>query len=200
MRRLLISLLGVLLSATSACSPRDFLTRRLAFDLIAASERFQAKQQFWLQTGNTSNKQYFSPEYLVFERRGWISGTPAACAKDIQPAPCWDIVLTPIGAETLRDLILSPAPSSEHFSLPTAARSLVEITGISQDGPRAEVDFRWKWVPLNEVGAALYAGDLEYNAGVGFKRYDDGWRLSEGSVQKSEQGLEDALKNSEPAE
>jgi hypothetical protein len=77
---------------------------------------------------------------------------------------------------------------------------LVAITGISRDGQHAEVDFLWKWVPLNEVGAALYAGDLEYNASVGFRHYDDGWRLSESSPQKSEQGLEDALKNSEPAE
>jgi hypothetical protein len=33
---------------------------------------------------------------------------------------------------------------------------------------------------------------------VGFRRYDDGWRVIEGSAPKSNQGLDDALKNSEP--
>ena len=60
-----------------ACSPRDFLTRRLAGDLIAGSENFQSTQQFWLRTGLVSNKDYLSPEYLVLQQRGWIKGTPS---------------------------------------------------------------------------------------------------------------------------
>jgi hypothetical protein len=49
------------------------------------------------------------------------------------------------------------------------------------------------------VGAALYAGGVQYKATVGFRLYDDGWRIIEGSAPKSNQGLDDALKDSEPA-
>ena len=70
--------LGLLLFA-AACSPRDFLTRRLAADLIASSDTFKGAQQFWLRTGLISNKDYISPEYLVLQRRGWITGTLKYC-------------------------------------------------------------------------------------------------------------------------
>ena len=62
------------LCLTVACSPRDFLTRRLATDLIAGSETFKMTQLFWLRTGVISNKDYTSPEYLVLRRHGWITG------------------------------------------------------------------------------------------------------------------------------
>jgi hypothetical protein len=75
------------------------------------------------------------------------------------------------------------------------------VTGISKQGNLAEVDFTWKWVPLNEVGAALYTGDLHYNSTVGFREYDDGWRiLISQSAPRAGQTLEDALKNAEPAQ
>ena len=64
----------------------------------------------------------------------------------------------------------------------------------------ADVDFTWKWVPLNEIGAALYSGDLHYNSTVGFRDYDDGWRIvAAQSAPHSGQTLDDALKNAEPA-
>ena len=63
-----------MLCFTVACSPRDFLTRRLATDLIAGSETFKTTQLFWLRTGVISNKDYTSPEYLVLRRHGWITG------------------------------------------------------------------------------------------------------------------------------
>ena len=49
----------------SSCSPRDFLTRRLAADLISTSPLFRAPQQYVLQTGIVSNKDFVSPEYLA---------------------------------------------------------------------------------------------------------------------------------------
>ena len=64
-------------SFSHSCSPRDFLTRRLATDLISASDAFQTPQQFILQTGIVSNKDYVSPEYLVLQQHGWISATTA---------------------------------------------------------------------------------------------------------------------------
>ncbi|MGA7631923.1 MAG: hypothetical protein WCB11_14255, partial [Terriglobales bacterium] len=58
-----------------ACSPRDFLTRRLAADLISASDEFKSPQMFWLRQGIVSNKDFSSPESLVLQRRGWIQAT-----------------------------------------------------------------------------------------------------------------------------
>jgi hypothetical protein len=199
MRKLRISLaLGCLLF-TGACSPRDFLTRRLASDLIASSDTFKSAQPFWLRTGMVSNKDYISPEYLVLQRRGWITGTMDRCPPDVAPPPCWEVALTPIGVEAFHDLVPSSPANPQYFSVTVARRQLTGISGISKNGNAADVDFLWKWIPLNEVGAALYAGGVQYKSTVGFRRYDDGWRILEGSGPKSNQGLDDALKNSEPA-
>ena len=154
---------------------------------------------FWLCTGIISNKDYISPEYLVLQRRGWITGTEGRCPADVAPPPCWDVALAPIGVETFHDLIQKEAGSSQYFNVPVASRQLVGIAGISKSGAAADVDFLWKWIPLNEVGAALYAGGVQYKSTVGFRQYDDGWRIIEGGAPRSNQGLEDALKNSEPA-
>ena len=200
MPRLRIPFLTAILCFTASCSPRDFLTRRLASDLIDGSDTFKTTQQFWLRTGIISNKDYISPEYLLLQRRGWITGTNARCTPDLAPPPCWDVALTPLGVETFRDLIPSTAENSQYFSVPVARRQLVGVTGIAKSGNAAAVDFLWKWVPLNEVGAALYTGGVQYKSTVAFRQYDDGWRLIEGSAPKSDQGLDDALKNAEPAQ
>src|SRR5580704_9393792 len=97
MRTLSPLLLVSLLLVAIACSPRDFLTRRLAADLIGGSDAFKEPQQFWLRTGVVSNKDYLSPEYLVLQRHGWISGSSNPCPADVSPAPCWDVTLTPNG-------------------------------------------------------------------------------------------------------
>ena len=200
MRKLRIALALGFVFLALACSPRDFLTRRLAADLIASSDTFKSTQQFWLRTGVVSNKDYISPEYLVLQRRGWITGAVAPCPPDIAPPPCWEVALTPIGVETFHDLVPSGAATSQYFSIPVARRQLTGITGISKSGNAADVDFLWKWIALNEVGAALYSGGVQYKSRVGFREYDDGWRIIEGNATKSSQGLEDALKNSEPAQ
>ncbi len=182
------------------CSARDFLTRRLASDLISASDAFKVPQQFWLRTGVISNKDYTSPEYLVFQRHGWITAGSAPCPPTVAPAPCWDVLLTPAGVETFRGIIPNNATPSSYFSVPIATRVLVTVTGISRNGNVAEVDFRWKWDPMNEVGAALYPEGPQYNSTVLFKHYDDGWRVFEGNTARASQGLEDALKNAEPVQ
>src|SRR5271157_4287761 len=51
MRKLRIALVLGFLFFAVACSPRDFLTRRLASDLIASSDTFKSAQQFGLRTG-----------------------------------------------------------------------------------------------------------------------------------------------------
>ena len=82
-------------------------------------------------------------------------------------------------------------------TIPVAKRELVEVTGISKQGNIADVEFTWKWNPLNEIGAALYSGDLHYKSTVGFRQYDDGWRILDPTARPG-QPMDDALKNAEP--
>lgn len=181
----------------TACSPRDFLTRRLVTDLIAASPDFRESQHFVLQTGVVPNKDYPSPEYLVLQHHGWISANSAPCPAGIAPPPCWDVLLTPSGVDTIRTLVASEEATKPAITLPAARRELVSVLGITKQGSAADVEFIWKWVPLNEVGAALYSGDLRYKSVVGFRDYDDGWRMNE-TTPRSGQSIDDALKNAEP--
>ena len=181
----------------ASCSPRDFLTRRLAADLIAASNTFKMQQQFELHTGITSNRDYLAPESLVLQRRGWISATAIRCPQNMTPPPCWDVVLTPSGVDTIRTLVLPEDAAKPVFNVPAARRELVQITGISKHGTLGDVEFTWRWVPLNEFGAALFSSDLHFRATVGFRSYDDGWRVVESAIP-SGQTLNEALKNSEP--
>jgi len=190
----------VLLCLTTACSPRDFLTRRLATDLIAGSDSFKATQKFWLRTGTTSNQDYYSPESMVLQHRGWITADKVACPPAVAPPPCWDVALSPLGVGIFRDLIPANTLQSQYFGVPVAHRELVRVTGISKNGAVADVDFVWKWLPLNEVGQALYAGGVLYKSTVAFRLYDDGWRVVEGTTPKSNQSLDEALKNAQPAQ
>lgn len=180
------------------CSPRDFLTRRLTSELISGSAAFKTPQQLFLRTGVISNKDYLSPDYLVLQHRGWITGVSAPCEANISPPPCWEVALTPIGVETFRGLIPSDMSSKHYFPIETAHRLLLATTGIVKEGNHADVDFSWKWVPSNEVGAALVDSNTTFRSTVGLRHYDDGWRLIEGSSAKSGQTLDDALKDAEP--
>ena len=98
-QKLAAAVLLCLLSFGLGCSPRDFLTRRLAADLISASDAFKTPQLFWLRTGIVSNKDFSSPDSMVLQRRGWIIGTEEKCPAGVDPPPCWDVVLTPLGVE-----------------------------------------------------------------------------------------------------
>ena len=93
-------------------------------------------------------------------------------------------------------------PTSRCSSFPSPGGNS-GVTGISKQGNCADVDFTWRWVPLNEVGAALYSGDLHYNSTVGFRDYDDGWRIVQSpaqTVRVPARRMDDALKNAEPAQ
>lgn len=186
-----------LLCAAAGCSPRDFLTRRLAADLISASETFKVPQMFWLRTGVVSNRDFASPDSLVLQRRGWIIGTEQKCPAGLEPPPCWDVVLTPLGVDTIRPLIASASSSGGPFGIQVARRELISVSGVSKAGAYADVEFEWHWVSLNPVGAALYDSGVRYRSTVGFRDYDDGWRVVEQHVPNN-QTLEDALHNSQP--
>lgn len=187
----------VLLSLCLACSPRDFLTRRLAADLISASETFRAPQVFWLRTGIVSNRDFSSPDFLVLQRRGWIIGTEQKCPAGVEPPPCWDVLLTPLGVDTIRPLISRVLPDNGPIAIQVARRELVSVSGISKAGNVADVEFIWRWVSLNQVGAALYDSGVRYQSTVGFRSYDDGWRVVEQNVP-SNQSLDEALRNAQP--
>ena len=199
MRKSLIFSLCLMSALLTSCSPRDVLSRRLASDLIAGSNVFKATQQFTLRTGVLPNKEYISPEYLVLQHHGWISATTAACTPDAAPPPCWDVLLTPSGADTIRALLPPGDNEKSRFAIPAAKKQLLEIAGISKQGNLADVTFTWRWTPLNEVGAALYSSDLHYNSTVGFRYYDDGWRVMQQPFH-SGQSLDDAIKTAEPAQ
>jgi len=177
---LVLCAVGLLL--LSSCSPRDFLTRRLAADLIASSSTFRATRQFELTTGIISNQNYLAPQYLALQHRGWISGVVARCPPAVAP-PCWNATLT----------------EKQSFSIPAARRELIAITGIVKQGNLADVEFTWRWIPLNEVGAVMYSSDAHYRSIASFRSYDDGWRVVEAAAH-SAQPLDEALKNAEPAQ
>lgn len=186
-----------MLCASLACSPRDFLTRRLAADLISASETFKTPQLFWLKTGIVSNRDFNSPDSMVLRHRGWTIGTQRSCPPGVDPPPCWEVLLSPLGVDIFRPLISNPSSGIAPMSLPVARRQLVNIAGISKAGTFADVEFTWRWVPLNSVGAALYDEGVQYRSAVGFRSYDDGWRIANETVP-SNQSLEEALHNAEP--
>ncbi len=188
-----------LLLLLPCCSPRDFLTRRLAADLIASSETFRAQQQFQFRIGVVANKDYLSPDYLALQHHGWISATVSPCPPALAPPPCWDVMLTPSGVDTFQTLLAPGDADKQSLSIPAARRELIAVTGIAKQGNTADVEFTWKWIPLNEVGAVLYSRDAHYRSTTIFRCYDDGWRLLESSSHSSPP-LDEALKNPEPAQ
>jgi hypothetical protein len=183
--------------AGAGCSPRDFLTRRLAADLISAAETFKAPQVFWLRTGVISNKDFNSPDTMVLKRRGWLVGSQQPkCPPGVEPPPCWDAILTPLGVETVRPLISSTVPNNNAIAIQSARRELVGISGISKAGNFADVEFIWHWVSLNQMGAALYDGGVHYRSTVGFRKFDDGWKIAEQN-ERPNQSLEEALRGAQ---
>jgi hypothetical protein len=83
------------------------------------------------------------------------------------------------------------------MEIPVARRQLLGVSGISKSATIADVEFTWRWVSVNPVGAALYDGGVHYRSTVGFRSYDDGWRVVDENVPSS-QTLEDALRNAQP--
>jgi hypothetical protein len=197
MRMWKIFLLAALLCLGLGCSPRDFLTRRLAADLISASDAFKSPQLFWLRTGIVSNKDFISPDSMVLQRHGWIIGNEQKCPAGIEPPPCWDVLLSPLGVDTIRPLISTALPNNGPIGIQVARRELVSVSGISKAGNFADVEFTWRWVSINPVGAALYDNGVHYRSTVGFRGYDDGWRVVEQNVP-SNQSLDEALRTAQP--
>jgi hypothetical protein len=200
MRRLpILTLIIVSLPLLTSCSPRDFLTRRLAADLIATSDTFRTQQQFQLRIGVVANKDYLSPDYLALQHHGWISATNAPCPPALAPPPCWDVTLTPSGVDTFQSLIAPGDEEKQFFTIPAARRELLVITGIAKQDNIADVEFTWRWIPLNEVGAVFYSPEAHYHSTAGFRRYDNGWRVVQGAPHPG-QPLDEALRNADPTQ
>ena len=134
---------------------------------------------------------------MVLQRRGWIIGTEQPCPPNLDPPPCWDVVLSPLGVDIIRPLITKALPDNGPIGIQVARRELIAISGISKAGNFADVEFTWRWVSINPVGAALYDGGVHYRSNVAFRGYDDGWRVLEQSVP-SNQPLDEALRNAQP--
>ncbi len=196
-KALQLAILLLLILWGLACSPRHFLSRRRAADLISASDAFKSPQLFWLRTGIVSNQDFSSPDSIVLQRRGWIIGIEQKCPGGIEPPPCWDVLLTPLGVDMVRPLISGPIPNSGP-TLQIARRELLSVDDISKAGNFADVDFTWRWVSMNQVGAALHDSGVSYRSTVGFRGYDDGWHVVEQNVRNN-QTLDEALRTAEPS-
>jgi len=107
------------------------------------------------------------------------------------------VLLTPSGVDVVHSILRPEESGKSSLALPAAKRQLVAVTGISKLGNSADVEFTWKWIPLDEIGAALYSSDVQYRSTVAFRQFDDGWRVVE-STPHVPQSMSDALKNAEP--
>ena len=106
--------------------------------------------------------------------------TEEKCPEGIEPPPCWDVLLTPLGVDTIRPLISTAlCRRTGRSESRSRAGNWCSVTGISKSGNFADVEFNWRWVPINQVGAALYDSGVHYRSTVGFRSYDDGWRVVE---------------------
>ncbi len=83
------------------------------------------------------------------------------------------------------------------FAIEVARRTLDGVSGVSKAGNFGDVEFSWRWAPLNPIGAALYDGSVRYRSTVGFRAYDDGWRIVNSSARTS-QSMDEALRSAEP--
>lgn len=97
----------------------------------------------------------------------------------------------------MRTTLSAEEISKPIINIPVAKKELIAVTGIVREGNSADVEFTWRWVPLNEIGGALYSGDIHYRSTVGLRQYDDGWRIVQ-SIPHPGQTLDDAFKNAEP--
>ena len=128
------------LSLLASCSPRDFLTRRLATDLIAASDDSRPRSSSPCRPEPSPTKTTCRPEYLVLQQHGWISATKAPCSPGLAAA------LLGRSADAIRSGH-GPRPGSRQEAdkallfIPVAKRELLGVTGISKQGNAADVDF-----------------------------------------------------------
>jgi hypothetical protein len=108
-------------------------------------------------------------------------------------------MLTPSGVDTFQSLIAPGNAEKQSFNIPAARRELVATTGIARQRNVADFEFTWRWIALNEVGAALYPGGNRYRSSTILSKYDDGWRIVP-TASHPGQPLDEAFHNAEPAQ
>jgi hypothetical protein len=99
----------------------------------------------------------------------------------------------------MQSLIVPGDAEKQSFTITAAHRELIAITGIAKQGNTAEVEFTWRWLPANEVGAALYPTSIHYRSKTILSDYDDGWRIVQSNTHPA-QPLDEALKNAEQSQ
>ena len=114
------------------------------------------------------------------------------------------MLLTPLGVETDPSLISNALPGigtgerQRSIEIQVALRELLGITGISQNRSLRRRGFTWRWVSINAGGRSTLRQRSTYRSTVGFRGYDDGWRVVEQAIPAN-QPLEESLRNAQPA-
>jgi len=164
-----LSTLALCLAALllSLLLPPHFLTRRLAADLIAASDTFAAPQQFQLHTGIISNR--------TISRRNLSCSSIVAGYRPPKPLVSCSCPAALLGyhAHPFRRGYFSKSHRPrrrretilQHPRRPPRTRRHHRHRQTSQP---CDVEFTWRWIPMNEVGAALYSADLHYQSTASF--------------------------------
>jgi hypothetical protein len=95
----------------------------------------------------------------------------------VTPAGCL-LVLTEKGQRAEWQATYSPKNPTTvvQLTVPVAEPELVEVTGVTEDGPRATATFTWRQRPLNDIGEALGYGQVQASTAT-FQKFDDGWRI-----------------------
>lgn len=175
-------LLAIAATATTSCS--GGLSRENAAVIISKADSFRGPLSLELSVGNGR----FFPDECQ-------KSLAALGILNITPPNAWGIYktqLTAKGSAAFDEMKLSGSKSQEWadnrvYVVPLVNRSLVEVTGISdQNGGReASVEFSWKFSENPSLGLLSVIDYTAAHKGTALmKLYDDGWR-----VEKVDLGL-----------
>jgi hypothetical protein len=141
------------------------LTRTDAKALIAKSEQFTKQHYDYFPVGHVYS--LFQHRYEEMQKAGYVKITPVDIGQG-------RVVLTNKGRDTLRQL--GGRIDNDSVVVPSGAKEVIAVTGVSIDGKTAVADFDWHW-KFNELSAVLNPLDAGVRHGRAFLRlYDDGWR------------------------
>lgn len=178
------------------------LDRESAAELVLSSKFMRVNKPVFLGSGKDQGCGWSYPQGAdgVYRVAGWVR----VDGKGVYATPAFRRgIATTVQKST-------SGCRSEEWMIPVARRELIEISGVSQlDNDRAVVEFKWRWVPLNQVGSllldreemqrrlspsehqAFYGDTTLFRTGISLmdgkpttdrielRLYDDGWRVEE---------------------